>query len=266
MSRPRVGMARYVMVKASLLGAVLASAVSVSVAQACDIALVLAMDVSGSVDAYEYQLQAEGMALALRDPGVTEALLHGGVALTVVQWSGAMEQVVSIPWVRMDEPAQVTRTAARLATLPRAFAGGNTAVGEAIDLASSLFAQVRDCRHWVIDVSGDGDENEGYTVGTARRDAFNQGITINGLAIEGMVTGQSISNFYRNWVVTPGGFVITAAQHADFARAIREKLLRELIPPMAQAPSAPHSPQSVQLARLSSFFAPSDALRSFHRR
>ncbi|MCB1406658.1 MAG: DUF1194 domain-containing protein [Rhodobacteraceae bacterium] len=203
------------------------------VARACDIALVLAMDVSGSVDAYEYELQTRGVADALQDPAIRDALLRGRVALAVVQWSGALEQTVSIPWVRIDEPARIRQLSARIASMPRAFAGGNTAVGEAIDLSSELFTTVRDCAHWVIDVSGDGDENEGYTVGAARRAAWDRGITINGLAIEDAGASRSITNFYRSWVVTPGGFVITARQHTDFARAIREKLLRELIPPMA---------------------------------
>jgi Ca-activated chloride channel family protein len=118
--------------------------------------------------------------------------------------------------------------------VPRAFAGGNTAVGEAIDFAAALFGrEVRDCARWVIDLSGDGDENEGFTVGRARRAALARGITINGLAIEGLGTGQSITNFFRSWVITPGGFVITAQGHADFARAMRLKLLRELAPPLA---------------------------------
>lgn len=205
-------------------------------ARACDIALVLAMDVSGSVDAYEFGLQTRGVAQALRDPDVSDALVHGRVALAVVQWSGAMEQTVAVPWTRIAEPAQVARLAGRIAGLPRAHAGGNTAVGDAIDLAAGLFDQVRDCAHWVIDVSGDGDENEGFRVGRARRAAWERGITINGLAIEGAATGQSITNFYRRHVVTPGGFVVTAQQHSDFARAMRDKLLRELIPPLARAP------------------------------
>ena len=234
----------------NVLHAVFATSLSMSAAHACDIALVLALDVSGSVDAHEFSLQTQGVASALRDPAVTDALLHGRVALAVVQWSGAMEQTVSIPWVRMDEPAHIGRTAARIATLPRAFAGGNTAVGEAIEISVDLFSEVRDCRHWVIDVSGDGDENEGHTVGRARRAAWNRGITINGLAIEGMATGQSISNFYRRWVVTPGGFVITAQSHDDFARAIRVKLLRELIPPMARAPHPRTDSETVRLAHL----------------
>jgi Ca-activated chloride channel homolog len=203
-------------------------------AQACDIALVLAVDVSGSVDAFEYQLQAEGLAFALRDPEVAEALVRTRAALAVVQWSGAGQQSLSIPWTRIEEPAQVARLAGRIGAMPRAHAGGNTAVGQALDFAAALFGPpVRDCARWVIDVSGDGDENEGFTIGQARRRAITRGITVNGLAIEGFGTAQSITNFYRAWVITPGGFVETAQGHADFARAMRRKLLRELSPPLA---------------------------------
>lgn len=205
-------------------------------AEACDVALVLAMDVSGSVDAAEYRLQTLGLASALRDPAVAEAMLRGRVAISVVQWSGSLEQTLTLPWTRIAEPVEITRLATRIAAMPRAHAGGNTAVGEAIDISAALFSEVRDCARWVIDVSGDGDENEGYTVGIARRAAYERGITINGLAIEGAATGRAITNFYRSWVVTPGGFVVTAQNFDDFARAIREKLLRELIPPMARAP------------------------------
>ncbi len=204
-----------------------------SQAQACQTALVLAMDVSGSVDAFEYQLQAEGVAAAVRDPDVRDALVHGQVAVSVLQWSGAMEQTVTLPWFRVQEPADINRLSARIAAMPRAHAAGNTAVGDALAVASDLFDQVRDCARWVIDVSGDGDENEGYRLAAERRAAWSRGITVNGLAIEGMATGVSITSFYRRHVVTPGGFVITAQQHEDFFHAMREKLLRELIPPLA---------------------------------
>jgi len=216
----------------------------------CDLALVLAMDVSGSVNASEYELQVLGIANALRDPAVADALLHGRVALAVVQWSGALEQAVTVPWMRMDEPAQINRVATRIATMPRVFAGGNTAIGEAIDISTDQFSQVRDCAHWVIDVSGDGDENEGYTASTARHSAWSRGIVINGLAIERTETGQEISDYYRQVVATPGGFVITAQQHGDFARAIRVKLLRELRPPMAHHPLRNAERTGAQLAWL----------------
>ena len=202
-------------------------------ARACDIALVLAMDVSGSVDAFEYGLQTEGIAQAIRDPDVTDALVHGQVALAVVQWSGVNEQAVTLPWTRVREPVEATRLAGRIAGMPRAFGGGNTAVGEAIRHATALFDEVGDCAHWVIDVSGDGDENEGFTLGDARRAAWARGIAINGLAIEAAGPASPITQFYERWVITPGGFVITAAQHLDFARAMTVKMRRELIPPMA---------------------------------
>lgn len=201
---------------------------------ACGIALVLAVDVSGSVDAWEYELQTRGLESALRDPEVAAALVQNRAAVALMQWSGAGQQALSIPWTRIEEPAEAARLAGRVGAVPRAFAGGNTAVGEAIDHAAALFGrEVRDCARWVIDLSGDGDENEGFTVGRARRAALARGITINGLAIEGLGTGQSITNFYRAWVITPGGFVVTAQGHADFARAMRLKLLRELSPPLA---------------------------------
>ena len=208
-------------------------------AAACEIALSLAMDVSGSVDAREYRLQVEGVAAALRDPSITDAITQGQVALMVVQWSGAGEQAIGVPWTRPTDAAGVTRLAARVLGMPRAFGGGNTAVGEAIDFAAAQFDLVRDCRRHVIDVSGDGDENEGNTVGAARRRAQARGIAINGLAIEGFAAGLAITNFYRAWVVTPGGFVVTASQHEDFARAMQVKLLRELRAPLARAPATP---------------------------
>jgi Ca-activated chloride channel family protein len=208
--------------------------------RACDIALVLAIDVSGSVDAFEFGLQTEGIAQAIRDPDVTDALVRGQVALAVVQWSGADEQAVTLPWTRVREPVEASRLAGRIAGMPRAFGGGNTAVGEAIGYATNLFDEVGDCAHWVIDVSGDGDENEGFTLGNARRAAWARGIAINGLAIEAAGPASPITQFYQRWVVTPGGFVITAAQHLDFERAMTVKMRRELIPPMAGPAGLPH--------------------------
>ena len=202
----------------------------------CGMALLLAMDVSGSVDASEYRLQVDGLAAALRDREVQAALLKHRAAVSVVQWSGLDEQQLSIPWMRMHEPADITDLAIRVAEMRRVFHLGNTGVGDAISFSTRQFDAVPDCLLWVMDVSGDGDENVGFTVGTARRAAMNRGIIINGLAIEAPGTGRAITNFYRNWVITPGGFVETAVNHRDFARAIRAKLLRELVAPLASLP------------------------------
>jgi Ca-activated chloride channel family protein len=198
---------------------------------ACETALVLAIDISGSIDAGEYALQVEGLAAALRDPAVVDALVQGQVALTVVHWSGVGAQAVALPWQRMLDAGAVARYAARTDALPRAFTASDTAVGEAISYAQAQFAAVSDCRRRVIDISGDGPENAGFTVGSARQIAQADGIEINAIAIEDMGNSAPISSFYRRWVITRGGFVMTARGLGDYPRAIREKLLRELTKP-----------------------------------
>ena len=198
-------------------------------ASACEAALVLAMDVSGSVDRGEWRLQADGLAAALRDREVAEVLVQGQIALTVVQWSAVGQQAVVLPWQRMLSHRAVQDFAARVEAMPRAFPGSDTAVGEALDASIDQFAAVPDCRRRIVDMSGDGDENVGYTTPRARARAIAEGVEVNALAIEAM--GLSITNFYRRWVITPGGFVETAQGHLDYARTIRVKLLRELTKP-----------------------------------
>ncbi|MFN6977446.1 MAG: DUF1194 domain-containing protein [Gemmobacter sp.] len=198
--------------------------------RACEAALVLAMDVSGSVDAGEYRLQVDGLALALDDPAIVDALTGGAVALAVVQWSGLGRQALSLPWRRIVTPADAAAFAAAVRAMPRAFTASDTAVGEALAFAMAQFAAVPDCRRRIVDLSGDGAENVGFTIARARREAIAAGVEVNGLAIESM--GLSITQFYRSWVVTPGGFVVTARGHLDYARAMRVKILRELSRPV----------------------------------
>ena len=209
----------------------LALTLSAAPVRACDTALLLAIDVSGSIDRAEYALQTEGLAQALRDPEVTAALLKGQVALSVVQWSGLGRQAVTIPWQRMLSAHHILEFIARVETQPRAFQGSDTAVGEALSFSAAQFAAVPDCRRRVIDISGDGPENAGATAPRARAAAAAQGIEINAIAIEDMGQSSPITAFYRNWVITRGGFVMTARGLGDYPRAMREKLLRELIRP-----------------------------------
>jgi Ca-activated chloride channel homolog len=201
-------------------------------AAACDTALVLAIDVSGSIDAGEYALQVQGLADALADPELVEVLVQGQVALAVVQWSGVGRQVLALPWRRMLRPGDVHGYARAARAMPRAFVASDTAVGEAIAFATDQFAAVPDCKRRVIDVSGDGPENVGFTVGQARQRAHAAGITINGIAIEDMGPSAPTTRFYQGWVITPKGFVMTARGLQDYPRAIRAKLLRELARPM----------------------------------
>jgi Ca-activated chloride channel family protein len=195
-------------------------------ARACETALLLAMDVSNSVDPGEYRLQIDGLAQALADPAIAEILVRDRVALSVMQWSGTDRQTISLPWTRMLSPAHVTAFAARVRGLERAFILSDTAPAEALRYALRHFGAVKDCKRFIVDLSGDGTPNAGGEVRRVRQAAQRAGVTVNGLAIEGL--GVAISNFYRRSVITRDGFVVTARGHRDYARAIREKILREI--------------------------------------
>ncbi len=201
-------------------------------APACETALVLSIDVSGSIDRDEYRLQTEGLAFALRDPEVAEALVRGQVALAVVQWSGTSQQALVLPWARMLTPGAVARYAGRAAGIPRAYQGSDTAVGQGVGFALAQFSGVPDCRHQVIDISGDGPENAGFTDAAARAQAVAAGVMVNAIAIEEPGPAAPVTSYYRGWVVTPGGFVVTARGLQDYARTLRLKLLRELVKPI----------------------------------
>jgi Ca-activated chloride channel family protein len=215
------------MLRAALLLSLLAPP-----ALSCETALLLSIDVSGSIDSGDYRLQAEGLAFALSDPAVTEALVRGQVALAVVQWSGPGQQAVTLDWQRMLTPAAVAAFAARAAAMPRAFKGSDTAVGQGLGFALDQFAAVPDCRRRVVDISGDGQENAGFTDAEARAAAEDAGVTVNAIAIEEPGPGIPVTSYYRAWVVTRGGFVVTARGLEDYAKTLRLKLLRELAEPI----------------------------------
>jgi len=199
---------------------------------ACDTALLLAIDVSGSIDGAEYELQAEGLAAALTDPQIADILVQGQVALAVMQWSGLGEQALVQPWRRMLDLDEVARFAAAAAATPRAFVNSETAVGEAISVAIAQFPAVADCRRRVIDISGDGPENAGNSVSLARRAAIRAGIEINAIPIEESGLPNPVSVFYARLVITPNGFVMTARGLRDYPKTLRAKLLRELQKPV----------------------------------
>lgn len=213
------------------LAPALAFVLAAAPASACETALVLAVDVSGSIDRGEYALQQQGIAEALRDPEVAETLVAGQVALTVVHWSGAGQQAVVLPWRRMLSQAEVARYAGAAAAAPRGFDGSDTAPGDLIAFAAGLFDAVSDCGRRVIDVSGDGPQNAGNPTAQASAAAHRAGIVINGLAIEDMGASAPITQFFHRHVITPGGFVMTARGLGDYAPTLRAKILRELAKP-----------------------------------
>ncbi len=198
-------------------------------AAACSVALLLAIDVSSSIDIGEYKFQTHGLADALLDPEIMDVLVLHQVALSVVQWSGAEEGDLTIPWRRMLSYSEVRNFAARVRDMPRKWEGSNTAVGDAIAFSVAQFGRVADCDRKVIDVSGDGSSNAGLNAVIESRKAEAAGIQINGIAID--IVGAAITAFYTRFVVTSDGFVITSRGFSDYPRSIREKLLRELIKP-----------------------------------
>lgn len=197
--------------------------------QACDLALLLAIDISGSVDDSEYRLQVDGTADALLDPEVRDALLYGNVALAVMQWSSIDMQRLVQPWQMMQSPAAITAFADQARAQERAFGKADTAVADALNFAIAQFDSAPSCKRRVIDISGDGVQNAGSPLPRARARAIDNGIVINAIAIEGI--GLAISEFYRRSVVTKGGFVQTARGHVEYPHAIRAKLLREIVRP-----------------------------------
>jgi hypothetical protein len=216
-----------------LLGcALLATLAGSAVAQTkVDVALVLAVDVSLSIDNEEFALQRAGYAAAFRNPMVIDAITMGGtggMAVTYIQWSGASEQKQIIGWRLIRDRESALAFADELAAAERLVASGSTSLSGAIDTAARLLRQ-RDFapNRKVIDISGDGSNNSGRLPIYARDEAVAEGITINGLAI--LKNEPFLDGYYRQNVIGgPGAFVITAADFGDFAQAILGKLVREV--------------------------------------
>lgn len=194
-----------------------------------DLELVLAVDVSGSVDGEEYALQMGGIARAFRDPQVIEAISASarGMAVALVLWSSSESQIVGVPWHRIGTEAEARGFASAVEATPRG-SSGNTAIASAIDFAAELFEiNGLEGGRRVIDVSGDGISNDGPDTAPARDRAVARGITINGLVI--VENNLPAKAFYRERVIGgPGAFADSARGFADFPRAFLRKLLREI--------------------------------------
>ncbi|MFD2740357.1 DUF1194 domain-containing protein [Sulfitobacter aestuarii] len=193
---------------------------------ACDLALVLAVDVSGSVDHEEYRIQMDGLAAALNDGIVAEALVDQRAEVTLIQWSGSSRQAQVVPWTGLAQPADVERLARQIVATPRRWRNFSTAIGEALNLAIASFEAVPECRRRVIDVSGDGVSNEGIAPGELRGLLRDAGIVVNALAIE-TDEADLTAYFFENLIHGEGAFVITANGFEDYPAQIRRKLQRE---------------------------------------
>jgi hypothetical protein len=216
-----------------LAGAMLlASGGAPAVAQnSVDLALVLAVDTSGSVDAVRFDLQKRGYVAAFRHAHVLQAIrsgAHQAIAVTMLQWTGPALHVQVVDWTRVGSEESAAAFAAGIERAPRRLFGGGTSISGAIDYASTLFASnpFHGRRH-VIDVSGDGSNNRGRSAALARDEAVSAGIAINGLPILALESDLD-RYYYDNVIGGPGAFVIPAKDYETFADAVLKKLITEI--------------------------------------
>lgn len=225
----------------ALLAGWLAGAATAQEAPVCRQALVLAIDVSASVDAREYRLQAGGLARALMDASVRQAFLEPAgtaVALAVFEWSGPGEQRLVVDWTMVTGDDVLDRVAATLESLPVPAQQSTTAIGAAMLAAADLFARGPDCLQRTLDISGDGQNNDAPPPGDARHAPGLAGVTINGLvigadfprdhALNPNRMGALARHYAARVIKGPGAFVEEADDFRDFEAAMRRKLIREL--------------------------------------
>ena len=198
---------------------------------AVDLALVLAVDASGSVDQRRFDLQQRGYAAAFRSPRVLKAIRSGetqAIAVTMVQWTGPVLQNQVIGWTVVNDETSAEAFAAAIATTPRQLHGGGTSISGAIDYARLLLIQAPfAATRRVIDISGDGTNNRGRPVTQARDDAVKDGIGINGLPILALEPWLD-SYYFDNVIGGPGAFMIPAESYEHFADAVLKKLILEI--------------------------------------
>jgi Protein of unknown function (DUF1194) len=208
-----------------------------------DLHLVLAVDVSWSMDPEEQRLQRDGYVLAFRDPAVHKAIASGQtgrIAVTYFEWAGAEIHFLVIPWTIVDSPAAAHRIADELAQR-RISRHRMTSISSALQYADRLLKEAPgEAARKVIDVSGDGPNNSGVSPVTKVRDeVLATGVVINGLPImlkagnpDNTGFGQDINDlddYYANCVIGgPGSFMIPILKPDEFASATRQKLLQEI--------------------------------------
>lgn len=199
--------------------------------QPVDLALVLAVDASGSVDQVRFELQKQGYVAAFRHPRVIGAITSGptqSIAVIMMQWTGPALQVIAVPWTKISDAASANAFADSIAAAPRALFGGGTSISGAIDTAMGLlFDNPYRATRRVIDISGDGSNNRGRSVNQARDEAVARGVGINGLPI--LSLEPDLDRYYQQNVIGgPGAFVIAAKDFETFGEAILKKLIAEI--------------------------------------
>jgi len=207
--------------------------------QEVDLALAMAIDISGSIDPDEARLQREGYVNAFRDPVIVKAILggaNGRIAVSYYEWSDSWMQKLLIDWTLLDSEAAIQAFATRLSEAPISIAR-RTSISGAIRYAIPLFGRSPyEAQRKVLDVSGDGSNNDGGLVTEMRHEALKDRIVINGLPIMndrpnpfGFPNEADLDRYYLHCVIGgPRSFVEVARNFEDFPRAVRKKLLQEV--------------------------------------
>lgn len=219
------------------LALVLAGAAAGPLAAAdCRLALVLALDVSSSVDEAEDALQRGGLASALIAPEVRAAFFAAPqpVALAAYEWSGRYNQEVILDWRMIDGPEALLEAARIIGTSRRSHNDFPTAMGHALGFGAGLLARAPACLSQTLDMAGDGENNEGFGPRLAYAEFPFAGVTVNGLVVNAADYEAEVSlvEFYRTEVLHgPGAFLEVAQGFDDYEAAMRRKLEREVSPP-----------------------------------
>jgi len=210
-----------------------------------DAAVVLAADVSRSIDDGEFALERRGYAEAVQSQKLLDAIStgpHGAIALAYAEWAGEGEQKLVVDWTMLRNSDDARKFVARIAAAPRSFVG-RTAIGSAIDFSFAQFAEIPfAAERRVIDVSGDGTSNQGRAVTLARDAAVAGGAVINGLTIYNKRAAAlggylalhtnppgGLPLYYRENVIGgPGAFVVPIDEFASFGDAMVRKLVDEI--------------------------------------
>jgi len=235
-------MTRVVRTVLALLACLVALSGAARAAEEVDLLLVLASDVSRSVDTRKFQLQREGYAAAMSNPRVIDAIRsgpHGKIAICFVEWSGATSLKLVIDWTVVSDAASARKIGDQMVELPRSFADRTSiSAGLEFSMAQLERAPFRATRR-TIDVSGDGTNNSGRDIATARDEVLAKGVTINGLVIlsetplpwnpEHTNPPGGLDEYYRRNVTGgPGSFVMVADSHNSFGQAIVKKMIAEI--------------------------------------
>ena len=216
------------MITRALAPAALLAGLSGLPAQAveCRLALLLAIDVSSSVDAREDALQRGGIAAALAAPSVMQAVFAADlpVAIAAFEWSGRYNQEMLVGWTLLKQPADLLAVADTIARSRRSHNEFPTAMGYALGYGAGVLERAPRCLAQVIDIAGDGQNNEGFPPRAAYAEFPFAGVTVNGLAVQSpdYQADIALAEFYRTEVLFgPGAFLELADGFEDYERAMR---------------------------------------------